>query len=146
MRYTVETVIDVPRDRAVAAFTDVGGFTQWQPGLESYKLVKGRQAQKGARARLTQQAGGRVIEMTETVESNTLPDALVTVYETDGVWNRSANRFIAESADTTRWVSDNEFRFTGFRRLLELLPGSFRKESLQTMERFKAFAESRDRT
>ena len=141
MRYTLEITIDAPRDKIVALFTDPTHFSDWQPGLECYELVTGEQAQTGARAELTTRAGNRVTGMTETIESNTLPDGLDVIYETHGVWNRNLNRFVAESPETTRWVSDNEFRFEGVRKALGLLEGSFKKESLDIMERFKAFAE-----
>jgi hypothetical protein len=80
--------------------------------------------------------------MVETVERNSLPDALDVIYESEGVWNRNANRFIAETPQCTRWISENELRFEGLRRGLELLAGSFKKESRDTMKRFKAFVES----
>ena len=92
-------------------------------------------------AELTTRAGNRVTGMTETVENNALPDSLDVIYETHGVWNRSVNRFIAETPESTRWIADNEFRFTGARKALALLEGSFKRESLDIMERFKAFAE-----
>jgi len=141
MRYALEITIDAPRDKVVALFTDPAHFVEWQPGLECYELVSGEQAQTGAKAELTTRAGNRVTGMTETIESNSLPDELVAIYETHGVWNRSASTFIADSPTTTRWVSDNEFRFEGVRKTLGLLEGSFKKESLKTMELFKAFVE-----
>jgi uncharacterized protein YndB with AHSA1/START domain len=141
MRYTQEIIIEVPRDRVVALFVDPEHFSDWQPGLECYQLVSGEQAQTGARAELTTRSGHRVTGMTETVERNALPDELDVIYETPGVWNRNANRFSAESPTSTRWTSGNEFRFEGLRKALGLLEGSFKKESLATMERFKAFAE-----
>jgi len=141
MRYTTETTIDAPREIVVELFTDPTHFADWQPGLERYELIKGSQAQDGAEAELVTRAGSRTTAMTEIVEHNSLPDELDVIYETKGVWNRSVNRFVSESPESTRWVSDNEFRFTGARKALALLPGSFKKESAETMERFKTFAE-----
>jgi len=141
MRYTLEISIDAPRDRVVQLFTDPEHFSEWQPGLECYELVSGAQSQTGAKAELTTRAGNRVTGMTETTESNSLPDELVAVYETHGVWNRIVNQFVAVDDNTTRWISDNEFRFEGVRKALGLLEGSFKKETLESMERFKAFAE-----
>jgi len=141
MHYSQEVVIDAPRDKVVRLFTDPTHFTEWQPGLECYELIVGEQAQTGARAELTTRAGNRVTGMSETVERNALPDELDVIYETHGVWNRNINQFIVESPTTTRWISDNEFRFQGARKALALLEGSFKRESLDTMERFKAFAE-----
>jgi len=141
MHYAQEAVINASRDVVVKLFTDSAMFTEWQPGLECYELVSGEQAQTGAVAELTTRAGNRVTGMTETIESNNLPDGLIVIYETHGVWNRNANTFIAETPKTTRWISDNEFKFTGARKALALLEGSFKKESQAVMDRFKAFAE-----
>jgi uncharacterized protein YndB with AHSA1/START domain len=142
MHYTEEITIAAPREKVVELFTDPTHFADWQPGLERYELVSGDQAQSGAKAELTTRTGGREMHMTETVESNSLPDGLDVIYETEGVWNRSSNRFIAEDPSTTRWVCENEFKFHGLRKGLELLPGSFKKESMETMELFKAFVEA----
>jgi len=141
MRYTLEITIDAPREKVVELFTDPAHFKEWQPGLERYELVSGRQAQVGAKAKVTTRTGNRTMQMTETVQSNTLPDELGVVYETAGVWNRNVNHFFADSPDSTRWVSENEFRFEGVRKALGLIPGSFEKESLKIMERFKEFVE-----
>jgi len=143
MRYTLEIVVDAPRERVVQLFTDPTHFVDWQPGLECYELVSGEQAQTGAKAELTTRAGNRLTGMTEVIESNELPDSLTAIYESHGVWNRNANSFVAESPDSTRWISDNEFRFTGARKALALLEGSFKKESFDIMERFKAFVEAK---
>lgn len=141
MHYTQEVVINAPRDEVVRLFVDPEQFDQWQPDLVCYELVSGEQSQPGAVAELTTKAGSRVTGMTETIESNNLPDEIVINYETHGVWNRNANTFIAETPDTTRWVSENEFKFTGARKALALLEGSFKKESQTVMDRFKAFVE-----
>lgn len=141
MQYSLEITIDAPRERVVELFTDPAHFSEWQPGLECYELVSGEQAQAGAKAELTTRAGNRVTGMTETIESNLLPDELIAIYETHGVWNRVVNQFVEVDDHTTRWIADNEFRFEGVRKALGLLEGSFKKESRETMELFKAFVE-----
>jgi hypothetical protein len=59
------------------------------------------------------------------------------------MWNAVCERLIEAGPETTLWVSENEFRFSGMlMRLVGLLmPGAFRKQSLQHMRDFKAFAE-----
>jgi uncharacterized protein YndB with AHSA1/START domain len=142
MRYTVEITIDAPRERVVELFTDPDHFSDWQPEVVCYELVSGEQGQTGAKAELTTRAFNSVTGMTETVERNALPDEMDIIYETHGVWDRTANKFIAEAPERTRWVQDNEFRFTGARKALALMEGSFKKETRAVMERFKAFVEA----
>lgn len=141
MQYTQEIIIDAPRDRVVELFTDPTHFAEWQPGLECYELVSGAQSQTGAKAELTTRAGNRVTGMTETIESNLLPDELIAIYETHGVWNRVVNQFVEVDDHTTRWIADNEFRFEGVRKALGLLEGSFQRESSNIMDLFKGFVE-----
>jgi len=141
MNYVDEVVIAAPRDVVVRLFTDSARFTEWQPGLECYEVVSGTQAQTGAVAELTTRTGSRVMGMTETVELNALPDEMIVVYETHGVWNSTVNRFFEQTPSTTRWVCENEFRFEGLRKAFALMEGSFKKESRETMERFKVLAE-----
>src|SRR5512145_2039353 len=141
MEYTTEITIAAPREKVVELFTNPARFSEWQPGLERYEFISGAPFLEGAKAELTTRTGSRTMEMTETIASNSLPDELVVVYETDGVWNRNVNRFIAESPSTTRWVLDNELRFHGARKAFALLKSSFEKESLETMESFKAVIE-----
>jgi hypothetical protein len=45
----------------------------------------------------------------------------------------------------TRWVMENEFRFTGWMVLMGIfMRGAFPKQTLKDMNRFKAFAEAAD--
>ena len=86
---------------------------------------------------------GRKIEMEETIITRNLPDEFSATYDTSGVHNIVVNKFYEDGSDKTRWVMENEFQFGGFMKLIGMLmPGSFRKQTLDDMNRFKAFAES----
>jgi hypothetical protein len=60
-----------------------------------------------------------------------------------GMWSAARERLTETGPETTLWVSENEYRFSGLSmRLVGLLmPGAFRKQTLQHMRDFKAFAE-----
>jgi hypothetical protein len=65
------------------------------------------------------------------------------IYEARGVKNWTANRFYEEGPEKTRWVSENEFKFSGLMVLLGLfMRGVFPKQTLEFMQRFKEFAEN----
>jgi hypothetical protein len=86
---------------------------------------------------------GRNIEMIETVTTRSLPDEFSGTYETGGVLNRVGNRFYDAGEGKTRWVTENEFNFTGLMRLMGFfMRGSFPKQTQSDMQRFKEFAES----
>jgi len=141
MRYTVEVVIDAPRTRVAELFVDSSRFGEWMNGLERYEVVEGAAGEAGARAELRTSEGKRVFEMTEVVERNDLPQEHVTVHETTGVWNRVTNRFAVAGYHTTRWTSENEFRFNGMRKLLVLMVWVFKSKTRRDMEAFRIFAE-----
>jgi len=117
-------------------------MSKWQPGLQSFEHVSGEPGQPGAKSRLVYDMNGRRIEMVETITSRNLPDEFSGTYDAKGVHNVVTNRFYAEGPDRTRWVTENEFSFSGLMIVFALvMRGSFRKQTLADMQRFKAFAE-----
>ena len=66
---------------------------------------------------------------------------LISDSEPEG-WNEVENYFHEVDENTTKWVSENEFRCSGFMKLFALLlPGSFKKETMQYLKYLKEFAE-----
>lgn len=142
MKYTTEITINLPRERVIELFDDPTNLVKWQPGLKSFEAVSGTPGQPGAKSKLVYDMNGRVVEMIETITSRNLPNEFSGTYEAKGVWNVMQN-FFYDEGQTTRWVTETEFKFSGFMALIGLLmPGSFTKETLKSMEQFKAFAES----
>lgn len=143
MHYTTEITINQPLDKVVALFDDPENLKEWQPGLLSFEHIEGKPGEPGSKARLLYKMGKREIEMIETLISRDLPREFTGTYEAKHVWNKIQNRFEKIDSLTTRWVSDNEFRCTGFIRIMAFLfPGSFKKQTKEFMERFKTFAEN----
>jgi uncharacterized membrane protein len=143
MKYKTELIIDLPRDRVIDLFDSSENLPKWQPGLQSFEHIDGDPGQPGAKSRLLYDMGNRKVEMVETVEKRNLPDEFSGTYEADGVWNWVSNRFYEEGQDKTRWEIETEFKFSGLMRILSFfMRGSFPKQTLETMEHFKRFAES----
>lgn len=142
MKYSSEIVIDLPRERVIELFDNPDHLLKWQPGLQSFEHLSGTPGQPGARSRLVFDMNGRRIEMIETVTVRNLPDEFSGTYETGGVFNIVRNFFYGDGPERTRWVSENEFQFSGYMRLLApLLGGSLRKQSVSFQQDFKRFAE-----
>ena len=142
MKYTTEIVIDRPRQHVIDLMTNPNLFQAWQPGLEKAELLEGEPGQPGAKTRLVYQRDQRKIDMIEMIDSCSLPDKYTVRYETEGVKNRVINRFYEQDDGRTRWVAENEFKFGGWMIFLAVFLGSaFRKQTLDDMKRFKAFAE-----
>ncbi len=143
MNYDLSIDIALPREEVMRLFDDTSKLDQWQPGLRGFKLISGESRQVGAVTKLIYQIGGRHIEMVETVTHQNLPDEFFCTYKTKGIYNEIENYFSAVDANTTRWKSKNVFRLSGFMWLFTpIMKGPFRKQSLQYMEMFKAFAEA----
>ena len=143
MRYTAEVTINLPREQVIKLFDSTENLKKWQEGLQSFEHVSGESGQVGAKSKLLYDMKGRKIEMIETITSRNLPDEFSGTYEAKGVFNSIENHFYEEGAERTRWVADNEFQFSGFMKIMAFfMSGSFRKQSLKTMEAFKTFAEN----
>lgn len=144
MKYTSQIVINKPRAEVIEAFKDPEGPYEWQPTLLRLEPVSGEVLEPGAVTNMVFQQGKGEFTMSETVESQNLPDAVTFIYKAGPVWNRMENRFIAADENTTRWEADNEFRFSGFMAIMSLfMRGSFPKETEKSMRAFKTYAESR---
>jgi uncharacterized membrane protein len=142
MKYTCEIEIDLPREAVLAKFDDPGNLKDWMRGLTSFELLEGEQGHPGARSKFVFQMGKRRFEIIETVTRRNPPDEYDGIYETPGMWNEQKNRFVALGPAKTKWIAESEFRMSGFMKVIGLLmPGSFRKQSQQHLEDFKAFAE-----
>ena len=142
MKYTLSTVIRVPREKVWELMTDPGNMKHWQPGFISMELLEGKPGEAGSKTRLRYKMGKREIEMIETITRREAPEIFDGTYETKGVWNGQNNRFEVVDENSTRWVSESEFRMSGFMKLIGwLFPASFKKQSQLYLDYFKAFAE-----
>ena len=86
--------------------------------------------------------GKREIEMIETITFRQLPDEFHGNYVANGVTNIQKNYFTEENGKT-RWISESEFKFKGFMKLMAFFMGKgpFKKQSLAYMKDFKSFTE-----
>jgi hypothetical protein len=126
----------------IELFDNPDNLSKWQPGFISKELLSGEQGQEGAQSKLRYQVGKREIAMIETIIRRNLPHEFSGTYQTKGVCNEVRNFFYEVSPNRTRWVVDNEFRFSGLMKIMALLmPAMFKNQSLRFMQRFKSFAE-----
>lgn len=144
MRFTTEILIDLPRDEVVALFDDPDNLYEWQEGLQRIEHLSGEPGHAGARSRLVFALEEGEMAMIETITSRDLPNTMVMTYESEGVFNTVASRFVDEGSQT-RWVVEHTFEFSG--DMAEMPPEmdeAFAAQAQQTGEAFKAFAESQD--
>ncbi len=143
MKYEIEVTINLPRQRVIELFDSSENLTKWQPGLKSFEHLSGEPGRAGAKSRLVFVENGRRIEMIETITSRNFPDEFSGTYEAPGVMNWVVNRFYEDGPNSTRWVAEQEFKFSGLMAVMALfMRGAFPKQTRKFMELFKAFAES----
>lgn len=153
MKYTVSIEIAMPREEVAQLLADPAHLPKWLRGLVLHEPLSGVHGQVGTKSRVVMQMGQQKFEATETItrrepaDLGNIPKGSVVHFEreivTEGMWNVARERLTEAGPDRTLWVSENEYRFSGLLMRLVgiLMPGTFRKQSLQHMQDFKAFAE-----
>ena len=146
MKYSVQTIINLPVDRVVELFDNPDNLPHWQPGLQSFEHLSGEPGTPGAKSLLKYKMGKREIEMVETILTRNLPNEFSGTYEAKGVFNIVKNSFIPITENQTRLVTDCEFQFSSWSMKIFgwLMPGAFKKQSQKYSDQFKAFAEKQD--
>jgi hypothetical protein len=153
MKYTLSIEIAKPREEVAQLLADPANIPKWLRGVVVHEPLNGLHGQVGTRSRVVMEMGQQKFEAIETItrrepaDLHNIPKGSVVHFEREivgeGMWSAARERLTEAGPNTTLWVSENEYRFSGLlMRLVGLLmPGAFRKQSLQHMQDFKAFAE-----
>ncbi len=143
MKYSLEIEINKPRNTVIELLDNPDNMKHWQPGLVSYEFMEGEPGKVGAKMKLKYKMGKREMEMVETITKNNFPSEFDASYETKGVFNVQENKFIELDENRTKWVSDSEFRFSGFMSIMSLfMKSTFKKQSFKYLQSFKDFVEN----
>lgn len=153
MKYTVSIEIALPLEEVAQLLADPTQIPKWLRGIVLHEPLNGMHGQVGTQSRVVMLMGEQKFEATETItrrepaDLHGIPKGSVVHFDreivAEGMWSAARERLTEASPNTTLWVSENEYRFSGLlMRLVGLLmPGTFRKQSQQHMQDFKAFAE-----
>lgn len=143
MKYSVEIQIDKPRSEVVKIFNSTENLYKWMDGLEKVEHISGEPGESGAKSKLHFKMDKREMVMLETVVEKSLPDKFKTTYEAKGVFNIVEVRFEELPGGKTLYITEQDFQFTGFMKVMSLLmKSSFKKQSMKNLNDFKKFAES----
>lgn len=152
MKYTITIEIGLPRQRVIELLADPAHRPKWLRGLVSHEAIYGVDGQVGTESRVVFHSGKQTMECTETITRreptnlHDVPSDRGIHYEREivakGMWNAAREQLTEAAPESTLWISENEYRFTGLMRLVApLIRGSFIQQSRQHMKDFKAFAE-----
>jgi len=143
MKYSNEVTIKASLNKVVELFENEDNLPKWQEGFVSAEILEGQRGKAGLVSRLRYKMGKRDIEMIETVLEWNLPHKFTANYKAKGVDNIVENSFEAIDDHTTRYFTNNEFKFKGIMKLMGLLmPGAFKKQSQKYLNDFKKFVEN----
>jgi len=152
VKYTIPLEIALPRQRVIELLEDPAHRPKWLRGLVSQEVVHGVDGQVGTESRVIFRSGKQTTQCTETItrrEPTHLQDVpsdrdirFEREIVANGMWNAAREQLTEAGPESTLWVSENEYRFTGLMRLAApIMRAAFVKQSRQHMEDFKAFAE-----
>ena len=148
MKFACTVIIAAPREKVVKLFQDVTTFKEWQEGFVSLEHLSGLAGTIGAKTKIVYNTGKHVIELTETITVNYLPNEKSALYEHEHMVNTMKNRFTPLGAGQTRYDAEIEYtQFIGFipKMMALLMPRVFRKQVQKRLDRFKAFVESQNK-
>jgi len=143
MKYSIELVVEIPLDKFIKIFDNTENLKYWQRGLVSSEHISGNPGRYGAKMKINYKIGKRHLELIETVTHRNLPYEFHGTFDTKGIHTIQENYFEETPEGHTKWTSKSEFIPLGFtmRLMTILMPGAFKKQSLQYMKDFKNFAE-----
>ena len=144
MKYNIELIINLPRDKVIRKMDNVDNMKHWQRGLTSAEHISGTPGEVGAKMQLNYKFGKREMQLIETISKRDFPREFHANYDTKGMHNVQENFFEETPDDKTKWISKCEFIPTNFmmKMMTTLMPGVFKKQSRKYMDDFKNFAEN----
>jgi hypothetical protein len=143
MKFAVDIEVNLPRERVIELFDNADNMSKWMEGFRSFEHSSGEPGEVGAKSKLVLKMGKRDLEMIETVIVRNFPEEYSGTYDAKGVHNIIKNKFIELPNGHTKYLTEQEFQFKGFMKIIGFLfPGAFKKQSLKYLVDFKQFAES----
>lgn len=139
MTYTKEIVINKDINTVFEKLTSPEFMTEWQESLDSYEK------NEDGKWVYTDSHSGKPMRIVENVLEKQAPSTFKVEYTTNGVINIMHNKLEAVDENTTKWISDNEFKFTNLMmKVIGLLfGGSFSKQTEKDMQAFKKAIEAK---
>lgn len=144
MKYTTSVTINAPIEKVVMLFDNVENYANWMEGLKDYTTMEGKPLKVGTISKLTFEARGRTIEMTEKVLSKDLPQDYSVSYDGGRTQNIVKNSFQATADNKTLYTTEQSFVFQNYfmKFFAWIMPNAFKNQSLKYQNAFKQFVES----
>ncbi len=147
MKFMCSVTVAQPREKVIDLFMNPDNLKHYQTGFIKKEQLSGAPQQNGATAKLYYKMGKGVMELTETVIENNLPNSFHAQYHHKNTDNTMKSSFKVINDNTT--LLESEIDYTAFRGFLIkvmafLFPGMFKKQVQKWLNNLKAYAENQD--
>lgn len=143
MKHKTEVLIDADRATVWRIFDDPDNMKKWQSTLKSFTVASGVPGQPDTVSELVYDDNGREVVMTETITARREPSFLGGTYDTKWGTVVVFNHFEEEEHGSTRWVSNANYVFRGFMKVMALfMHKSIFGRTHSDMHRFKLLVET----
>lgn len=135
--------IQLPVNQVIELMNNPDYYKEWQRGLLSTELIKGKSGQVGAKRRIFIKIAGRKVKMIETILNFDPPHKWEARYTSQGLTSLQKNLFTPIDEHTTLWECYSEFKFSGSMIIIsKVMPQVFKERARLTQVDFKKFAEN----
>jgi hypothetical protein len=144
MKYSVDITINKPLKDVIAIFENPEDMKKWMKGLISFEQMDTEYGKPGSKTYMVFEMGRRKMKIVETIIANDLPKEFTASYNTKNVFNIVVNSFEELGPDSTKYITQQEFQFSGFMKIVSLMMApAFKKQSIQYLQDFKYYVENK---
>lgn len=144
MKYSVDININKPLKDVISIFENPEDMKKWMKGLISFEQIDEEYGKPGSKTLMVFEMGKRKMKMVETIIVNDLPKEFTASYNAKNVFNIVVNSFEELGPYSTRYITHQEFHFSGFMKIVSLIMApAFKKQSIQYLKDFKYYVENK---
>ena len=145
MKSVFEIEVNVPQEKLAELFAEPENYKKWMGDLEGFEIISGKPGMLGSKYRLMQKNGNKKTDFIATVTASNLPNEFSMTIEEPNVAQVSVTgQFVALSAEKTKFISKEEFKFKGISNKIGglLYQRSIKGDHHRYTMNFKHFAEN----
>lgn len=142
MKFSQEILINLQREEVIDKMEDPAGLKYWQRGFIYSRHLSGLPGKEGARYKLKYSTGKRDIIIIKSILKRVYPKKIHCTFETEGIFKIWKNYFEEAPGNRTLWIVDKEIQFSGLGKIVSIFKAdTFKKQTLELMQDFKAYSE-----
>lgn len=142
--FTIEVKIDLPREIAVALFSDTENYSIWQPNLISFEITERFPSGKIESMDYKCLLNGEVVDVKRIVLEADTPNMNVVTYEIQGLRCLMENHFTILDDNHCKWVANINIisRNKFYDNEVNMMAEAYKQYFVSIQSSFKKYAES----